>query len=105
MKIPFVTRSGFLSDCSAGIAAQRDDLLSGLTVTIHLKKGGYSREFDISLSADDQIAFDANYQSNDPTWFPVRIRAAATALRDATLYGQFHIAHKDGEVHIRWRSG
>jgi len=104
MKIDFVTpRSSFLADCAAGIAAERGTLNAGGVALIFLKKGGYSRSMNISLTPDDQAAFEATYQSKDPSRFPVRIRAAATAIRDAGLYGHFHITHKDGELRIQRR--
>ena len=45
----------------------------------------------------DGLEFDSDWEGKDRTWFGARIKAAATALRDARQRGRFLICHKTGE--------
>jgi hypothetical protein len=63
--------------------------------------GGFNGRRNITIAAADELEFDADVELNDWTYFPARIRAAATALRDAGLIGVFQIEHQDGQLTIR----
>jgi hypothetical protein len=100
-QIPFVTRSEFLEPIANVIAQNLDSLAAGDVVLIELSSRGYPGEQMVTLTADDKSYFSSTRDWPDVTRFPVRIRAAATALRDAGLLGTFLITHKDGEMTIR----
>jgi 5-methylcytosine-specific restriction protein A len=75
-------------------------LTSGETVTCDLKKaGGYQGRVTVDISAGEN-EFRCDWSNSDQSRFPARIRAAATALRDAGFFGRFCITHKNGQIMI-----
>jgi len=65
------------------------------------KGGGYDGEVYVTIESTVEKEFEAEVSLNDWTRFPARIRAAATALRDAGCYGRFRITHSDGILTIK----
>jgi hypothetical protein len=99
--IPYLVRDGqFLEPCRHAIEAQRGALVAGNLIRIELKPGGYPGHVTVLLNAGNRSEFGVGWRS-DPTRFPQRIRAAATALRDCSEYGRFEIAHTNGLIEIR----
>jgi len=70
-------------------------------VTVQLQTGGgYSGSIRVEITEASPREFHSDWEGTDPTRFPARIRAAATALRDTKQLGTFLITHKDGEICI-----
>lgn len=101
MDVSFVTRSKFLLPCKAAVRSMRARLENGESVSVDLQPGGYGGRANITIRPNDPISFGTDYERSDVTWFPVRIRAAATALRDCGCTGRFNISHNDGRIAIR----
>lgn len=64
------------------------------------KPGGYRGRVSITIRAATEAEFEAELDLEDWTRFPARIRAAATALRDAGRFGTFFVEHEDGILKI-----
>jgi hypothetical protein len=64
------------------------------------KPGGYNGEREVAITTAHEPEFESDFEADDWTRFPARIRAAATALRDAGFTSSFLISHKDGELRI-----
>jgi len=62
--------------------------------------GGYSGQASIAIHAANEAEFEAGMELADWTRFPARIRAAATALRDAGRFGTFSVEHEEGTLII-----
>ena len=101
MDIPYSTRSQFLDACEAAIRGHRADLENGATVSVNLDEGGYEGRVIVTIRQDDRASFGADWTSSDPSRFPVRIKAAATALVNCGCEGAFEVAHADGSLTIR----
>jgi len=102
MNIPYASRSGFTAICKDVIDRHKNNLYSGHPVNINLNKpGGYAGRVKVTISAADPNSFDTDWQANDPTRFPARIKAAATALHRCSHFGRFEITHKDGIIVIK----
>ncbi|MBM3793883.1 MAG: hypothetical protein FJW31_07395 [Acidobacteria bacterium] len=65
------------------------------------KTGGYSGDVTIAILHTNEDEVETDVELGDWTRFPARIRAAATALRDAGLRGRFEIDHEDGQLTVR----
>ena len=100
MDIPYLLRSQFLRPILERLRSSAQALNSGKTVEISLKPGGYVGDFTVTINPQVQNEFGTNSNASDPTRFPVRIRAAATALRDLGLEGRFRISYEDGVLRI-----
>jgi hypothetical protein len=101
MEIAFVNRSRFLDDCEHAIRDGRDRLEDGEPVEVALDRGGYSGRAIVTVRAGDSTHFGALWEGSDPTRFPARIRAAATALLNCGCHGRYEIDHRDGALAIR----
>lgn len=101
MDIGYVTRSSFLGACEAAVRARRSDLEHGGTIHVDLGDGGYDGRVVVTINPADQENFAADWTSSDPTRFPARIKAAATALRNCGCVGSFEVSHADGSLAIR----
>jgi hypothetical protein len=69
--------------------------------TVHCsleKQGGYEGEIQVTIA--DADTFEAGQHYHDPTRFPARLRAAATALRDCGQFGSFLLTHRHSRVTI-----
>lgn len=74
---------------------------AGEEVHVSLGPGGYHGNIIVTIRDSDPYYFGTDWESSDPTRFPVRIKAAATALRNCACHGQFEISHLDGALTIR----
>lgn len=101
MKIRYSIRSSFLLPCKAAIRSGQQALESGRTVSISLSPGGYIGNIYVEIRSSERDSFQTNWQNNDPSRFPVRIKAAATALKELGYVGRFTITHMDGALGIR----
>jgi hypothetical protein len=100
MKIRYSVHSSFLLPCKAAIRNGQQALKNGATVSLDLPPGGYDGDVYVDIRSTDKQSFDTNWQNNDPTRFPVRIKAAATALKELGYVGRFRITHDDGALEI-----
>ena len=101
MDIAYSTRSQFLEACEAAIRAHRAALETGETVRVDLGEGGYDGRVVVTIRLNDRTWFGTDWTSADPTRFPVRIKAAATALLNCGCEGAFEVSHADGLLTIR----
>ncbi len=98
MNIPYASRSKFTASCQDAIAAQQEVLNAGQIIIVSLQPGGYLGEIKVTVDAGNSADFETDWSADDPTRFPARIKAAATALRDCGSTGSFGISHADGGV-------
>ena len=101
MDIAYSSRSQFLDACEAAIREDRGELYAGRIVLVDLGAGGYDGRVTVTIRHTDLTAFGTDCEMADPTRFPVRIRAAATALLNCGCEGHFEISHSDGSLTIR----
>ena len=101
MDIAYSSRSQFLSAFETAITEQRAGLESGRVVHVDLGGGGYDGSVNATIRASDHGFFGADCELKDPTRFPARIRAAATALKNCECHGLFEISHFNGSIAIR----
>jgi hypothetical protein len=87
MEIPYASRSKFLAKCEETIKHRLTDLLNGIPLRIEFESGGYNNRIVAT--------------QKDPTRFPARIKAAATALHNCACFGRYEISHKNGVLVIR----
>jgi len=103
MNIPHLThtdRSDFYSQIRESLRQAND--VWPLLVPLN-KTGGYSGDVTVTIRRTNEAEFEADVELGDWTRFPARIRAAATALRDAGLLGRFEIDHQDGQLTVNQR--
>lgn len=100
MKIRYSVRSSFLLPCRMAIKKYAKQLQQGLEISINFPSGGYEDKLDIDIQPSDQKTFGTDW-NRDPTRFPARIKAAATALKDAGYVGRYQISYEDGTLSIR----
>lgn len=101
MDIPYVSRSKFLKECERAISAGREGVENGVPLRVNLDEGGYAGRIIVTIDGSEQGVFEADWERKDPTRFPVRIRAAATALFNCSCFGRYEISHSDGSLEIR----
>jgi hypothetical protein len=99
--IAYSTRSQFLEACEAAIREGRADLDAGGTIYVDLADGGYDGRIVVIIRPDDRASFGTDWSRSDPGRFPVRIKAAATALLNCGCEGGFEVSHADGSLAIR----
>ena len=101
VEIRYPTRSKFIEACEAAIRHQSAALETGETVRVGLLEGGYHGQIVVTIDPDERTGFGTDWEGVDPTRFPARIRAAAAALRNCRIRGQFEVSHLDGSMTIR----
>lgn len=102
MDIPYAGRSRFLDACAAAIRKQRAELDAGRSVTVDLTRGGgYNGRLIVNIRPADRTAFATDWERPDPTRFPARLKAAATALLHCGCMGRFELSHQDGTLTIQ----
>jgi hypothetical protein len=101
MDITYSTRSRFLDACEAAIRGHRADLDTGRTVYADLGERGYKGRIVVTIRQNDRMSFGTEWSSSDPTRFPARIKAAATALLNCGYEGKFEVSHENGSLTIR----
>jgi hypothetical protein len=99
--IAYATRSQFLNACEAAICGHRAELDAGRVVDVDLGEGGYNGRIVVTIRPNDRSFFGTDWESADPTRFPARIKAAATALLNCGCLGRYEVSHSDGSVTIR----
>lgn len=100
MKIPHLTQT-HRSEFYRPVKDALSKAAGKWPVLVTLKKpGGYKGKREVTIVTAREPQFDSDFEGDDWTRFPARIRAAATALRDAGLTGTFTIEHEDGELRI-----
>jgi hypothetical protein len=77
--IAYVTRSQFLVACERAIRDQCAELDAGRVAVVDLGGGGYEGRVVVTIRPQDKGFFGTDWESTDPTRFPARIKAAATA--------------------------
>lgn len=101
MKISYLKRrSSFLKPCVDAIRENADRLLEGATVRVELSPRGYAGCVNVTVRAEDSMQFETDWDYSDPSRFPARLKAAATALHECSCYGQFRLSHNDGLLEI-----
>jgi hypothetical protein len=94
--------SKFLLPCESAIREHRAELVAGGTVRVIFDEaGGFDDNVTVTIRAGDRVSFGSDWDSGDATWFPARIKAAATALRNCDFDDIFLVEHADGELTIR----
>jgi hypothetical protein len=74
----------------------------GNTIVCNLQKtGGYELAVEVIIKPGEE--FVSNREYRDPTRFPARIRAAATALRDTGNFDLYSISHRASVLTINQR--
>jgi hypothetical protein len=102
LDIRYVTRrSQFLGPCEAAIRRHRAELDAGGIVSVNLPPGGYDGRVIVTIRPNDCSDFGTDWEHPDPTRFPARIKAAATALRNCGCEGRYEVSHSDGSLTIR----
>jgi len=93
--------SKFLQPCLDALRSGYETLEAGGSVNIELESGGFSDSICILVDPDNLHTFSTDYESSDATWFPARIKALATAIRDSGLSGRFDVYHQDGMLRVK----
>jgi hypothetical protein len=101
MDIAYATRSAFLPACENGIRAGRARLEAGDTIEVLLEDGGYAGLIEVEVRQADATMFGTDWTNTDPTRFPARVKAAATALFRCNCFGKYVIEHRDGLLTVR----
>ena len=101
MDIAYVQHSKFLEACEVALASHRPAMEAGRPVNVSFVGGGYGGQITVTIRPHDQRCFGTNWENVDPTRFPARIKAAATALARCHFEGRFEISHSDGIITIR----
>ena len=101
MEISYCTRSRFLAICEDAIRTNVANLKRGMMLTIDLESGGYNRRVLATIDTSNDNEFETSWEQKDPTRFPARIKAAATALHHCNCPGEYEISHNDGVLTIR----
>ena len=101
MRIEFVkTRSGFLKPCLEAISHRPPREPGEILQIAFASSGGYRGRMRVVVTPDSLVDFETDWVGSVVTRFPARIKAAATALRDAHCFGNFEIAHTEGKLTI-----
>ena len=104
MLIPFLVKRGsFRPKFDVWITERKVKINEGTKLRVDLRKtGGYpAKDLQITISQDGQNFFQTDWEYQDWTRFPARIRALATSLRDQNLWGKYLVSHNDGEIELR----
>jgi hypothetical protein len=98
MRIPFLIQQGKFRPV---IRTAIEHTAGRFPVTVQFQiGGGYGGSIRVKIEKSQSLEFQADWESQDWTRFPARIRAAATAPRDTGHFGTFDISHQDGTVLI-----
>jgi hypothetical protein len=69
-------------------------------IRVYLGPKGYKRDAIVRISRSDSQFFETDWESNQPSRFSARVRAAATVLQREGYRGRFRISHSDGTLVI-----
>lgn len=94
--------STFYSQCMEKITASREAAapIPPIHVRFTADADGYPGDAWVQVSHPEEETFRTDWEGDDPTRFPARIRAATTALRDARIRGRFRVWHETGDLVI-----
>ena len=103
MLIPYLVKRGsFRPKFEDWITEHKLEIAEGARLRISWGKiWSYpAHTLQITLSQEDQGFFNTDWEYQDQDWtrFPARIRALATSLRDNNIWGNYLVLHDDGEV-------
>ena len=102
MRINYPVRSSFLESCEEAIRRHKESLLAGISMSFVLHPcRGFNGKVRVEIESGASSDFWTNWEYSDPSWFPVRIRAAAQALYTQGCFGAFEISHHTGDLAIR----
>jgi len=101
MEIPCSTWSNFLEEIEDALLENRDTLLLGTPLTIRFSPKGYNGRIRVNIDRANSATFWADWESPDPTRFPARIKAAASALFRQGCFGEYLISHETGILTIQ----
>jgi len=104
MLIPHLVKQGsFRPKLSRWVSQVKEQIEEGLKVQMDLQKaGGYPGvNIKITIMQDNIKYFDTDWEYEDWTRFPARIRALATALQDNWMWGTYLVSHDNGLVELR----
>ena len=101
MNIPYVTRSRFLGVLEKAIRSWPED--QGESLQVMLDGDGYAGCVTVTIRDGDSGPFGTDWEASDPTRFPARIKAAATALFNCGCRGRYEIRYNrnQGSLVIR----
>ena len=107
MQIPYAARSiftGVIVDAltDPDTLAQLED---GRMITVQLAQhpAGYPGTVIVQLTPLHSSSFGTDWEGPDPTRFPARLKAAATALNKIGARGQYTLTHRSGTLTIQRR--
>lgn len=100
MDIRFVSRSKFIGPIREALEAAGGCVALDQPLRVLMSEQGYPGSVHVTISWERDDEFSSDWEGADRTRFPVRIRAAATVLRDQRCYGPFLITHQDGVLSI-----
>lgn len=70
-------------------------------VVVNLNKaGGYRGKIEISIRNTNEGAFKTNFDNEDSSRFPARIKAVASELRNQGILGSFLVSHEEGMIEV-----
>ena len=95
MRLKFPKHSIFSAPIRAAIEGGR------WPIRVQLGPRGYARDAEIRVSKSDDSGFETEWESNHPTRFGVRLRAAAAQLHATGNFGRFTVSHHDGSLTIQ----
>jgi hypothetical protein len=99
--IPYARRSKFLDQCEAAIREHRAELDAHHPLQVNLHHaGGYEGRVIVTIHPSNHTSFATDWEHADPTRFPARIKAGATALQNCGCKGRFELSHRDGSLTI-----
>lgn len=104
MRIDYPKRSKFLKGCKDTIRQNKESLLGGTPISVNFSSQGYNGNIHVKIEKTNPTTFWVDWENSDPTRFPVRIKAAASALFRMGIYGDFIISHETGILTIRYLS-
>lgn len=70
-------------------------------IRVDLGPGGYKRDAQVEIRADNPSSFETDWESEHPSRFSVRVRAAAAVLQSEGYHGRFRITHANGTLTVR----
>ena len=89
--------TGFTEKVRSVIAGDRD----GIEWECDLGTKGYAAKMDIEVRKDEHFVAWTHVRYEDASRFPARIKAAATALLEEGLHGEFQVVSQDTSLKIR----
>jgi len=102
MRLSYNKRSSFLEDIEDEIIRNRDALFIGTPLFVEMSPQGYNGRIQVKIEQGNHSTFWTDWQGSDPTRFPARIKAAASALCRLGCFGEFLISHESGTLTIQY---